>query len=98
MRFQPVSYCAPTRCRMKRRAFIALIGGAAVAWPRAARAQQTDRVRPIGLFMNLAADDPEGQARNTAFVQALQQLGWTEGRNARIDTRWGTDAGSTRKY
>ena len=83
---------------MKRRAFIALIGGAAVAWPRAARAQQTDRVRRIGLFMNLAADDPEGQARNTAFVQALQQLGWTEGRNARIDTRWGTDAGSTRKY
>jgi putative tryptophan/tyrosine transport system substrate-binding protein len=48
--------------------------------------------------MNLAADDPEGQARNTVFVQALQQLGWTDGRNARIDTRWGTDAGSTRKY
>jgi hypothetical protein len=47
--------------------------------------------------MNLAADDPEGQARNTAFVQALQQLGWTDGRNARIDTRCGTDAGSTRK-
>jgi hypothetical protein len=48
--------------------------------------------------MNLAADDPEGQARNTAFVQALQQLGWTSGRNAHIDTRWGTDAGSNRKY
>jgi putative ABC transport system substrate-binding protein len=82
---------------MRRREVITLLAGAA-AWPRAARAQQTDRVRRIGVFMNLAADDPEGQARNTAFVQALQQLGWTEGRNARIDTRWGTDAGSTRKY
>src|SRR5947209_18597356 len=81
---------------MKRREFIALIGASAAAapsflWPRAARAQQTDRVRRIGVFMNSAADDPEGQARNTAFVQALQQLGWTDGRNARIDTRWGTD-------
>src|SRR5258708_21179591 len=83
---------------MKRREFITLLGGAAAAWPLAARAQQTDRVRRIGVFMNSAADDPEGQARNTAFVQALQQLGWTDGRNARIDTRWGTDAGSTRKY
>jgi len=83
---------------MRRRAFITLLGGAAAAWPLAARAQQTDRVRRIGVFMNLAADDPEGQARNTAFVQALQQLGWTNGRNARIDTRWGTDAASTRKY
>jgi putative tryptophan/tyrosine transport system substrate-binding protein len=82
---------------MRRREVITLLAGAA-AWPRAARAQQTDRVRRIGVFMNLAADDPEGQARNTAFVQALQQLGWTEGRNVRIDTRWGTDAGSTRKY
>jgi putative tryptophan/tyrosine transport system substrate-binding protein len=82
---------------MKRREFITLLAGAA-AWPRAARAQQTDRVRRIGVFMNLAADDPEGQARNTAFVQALQQLGWIEGRNVRIDTRWGTDAASTRKY
>ena len=84
---------------MKRRELITLLGGAAaVAWPLAARAQQTDRIRRIGVFMNLAADDPEGQARNTAFVQALQQLGWTNGRNARIDTRWGTDAASTRKY
>jgi putative ABC transport system substrate-binding protein len=82
---------------MKRREFITLLGGAA-AWPYAARAQQTGRIRRIGVFMNLAADDPEGQARITAFVQALQQLGWSDGRNARIDTRWGTDAGSTRKY
>src|SRR5260370_42619653 len=85
----------------RRREFILALGGAAVPslfWSLAARAQQTDRVRRIGVFMNSAADDPEGQARNTAFVQALQQLGWTDGRNARIDTRWGTDAGSTRKY
>jgi ABC-type uncharacterized transport system substrate-binding protein len=83
---------------VKRREFITLLGGAAAAWPIAARAQQSERVRRIGVLLNTAADDPEGQARNTAFVQALQQLGWTDGRNARIDTRWGTDAGSTRKY
>ena len=83
---------------MKRRKFITLVAGAAATWPLAARAHQTDRIRRIGVFMNLAADDPEGQARNTAFIQALQQLGWTNGRNVRIDTRWGTDAGSTRKY
>jgi putative ABC transport system substrate-binding protein len=83
---------------MRRRAFITLLGGAAAAWPIAGRAQQTERIRGIGVFMNLAADDPEGQDRKTAFVQALQQLGWTDGRNARIDTRWGTDAVSTRKY
>jgi putative ABC transport system substrate-binding protein len=82
---------------IRRRDFITLLGGAA-AWPVAVRAQQNDRIRRIGVFMNLPADDPEGQARNTAFVQVLQQLGWTDGRNARIDTRWGTDAGSTRKY
>jgi putative ABC transport system substrate-binding protein len=80
---------------MRRREFIALLGGAAAAWPIAGRAQQTERIRRIGVFMNLATDDPEGQDRKTAFVQALQQLGWTDGRNARIDTRWGTDAVST---
>ena len=74
---------------MKRREFITLLGGAAAAWPLAARAQQGERVRRIGVLMNLAADDPEGQARNTAFLQGLQQLGWTDGRNARIDIRWG---------
>jgi ABC-type uncharacterized transport system substrate-binding protein len=56
------------------------------------------RTRRIGVLMNSAADDPEGQARNTAFVQALAQLGWIDGGNARIETRWGSDAGSTRKY
>jgi ABC-type uncharacterized transport system substrate-binding protein len=72
---------------MERRAFIALLGGAA-AWPLAARAQQSDRVRRIGVLMNLAADDPEGQARLAAFLQRLQELGWIDGRNVRIDTRW----------
>jgi putative ABC transport system substrate-binding protein len=70
-----------------RRTFITLLGGAA-AWPLAASAQQRERARRIGVLMNFAADDPEGQARITAFVQALQQAGWTDGRNVRIDTRW----------
>src|SRR3974377_1138009 len=84
---------------MRRRNFIALVGGAA-AWPLAARAQQPpERVRRIGVLMNLAADDPEAPRRLTAFVQGLHQLGWTEGRNVRIDTRWGTgDADLIRKY
>ena len=70
---------------MRRREFITLLGGAAVAWPLAARAQQPERMRRIGVLMNLAADDPEGQARLAAFLQGLQQLGWTDGRNVRID-------------
>jgi hypothetical protein len=73
---------------VKRRDFITMLGGAA-AWPLAAWAQQGERVRRIGVLMNVAADDPEGQARLTAFVQGLQQLGWTDGRNVRIDYRWG---------
>ena len=71
------------------REFITLLGGAAAAWPLAARAQQAERMRRIGVLMNLAADDPEAQARIAAFRQALQQLGWTDGRNVRIDYRWG---------
>jgi putative ABC transport system substrate-binding protein len=71
-----------------RRAFITLICGAAAAWPLAARAQQPERMRRIGVLMNLAADDAEGQARLAAFVHDLQQLGWTDGRNVRIDVRW----------
>ena len=70
--------------QLRRRAFITLLGGAAVAWPLAARAQQGERVRRIGALMNLAADDPEALGRITAFVQGLQQLGWTDGRNVRI--------------
>jgi ABC-type uncharacterized transport system substrate-binding protein len=84
---------------MKRREFITLLGGAATAWPLAARAQQGERMRRIGVLMSLAADDPEGQARLTAFVQGLQELGWTDGRNVRIDYRWPAgDAERTRRY
>ena len=75
---------------MKRRAFIALIGGAA-AMPFAARAQQNDRVRRIGVLMPFAKDGSEGQARVAAFLQEMQRLGWTEGRNLQIEYRWGTD-------
>ena len=75
---------------MKRREFITLLSGAAAAWPVAARAQQSERVRRIGVLMYFAAGDAEGQARLAAFAQALQQLGWSDGRNLRIDTRWAT--------
>jgi putative ABC transport system substrate-binding protein len=85
---------------MRRREFMTLIGGAAVAWPIAVHAQQPDRVRRIGMLMSTAAGDPEGQARVAAFVQGLQQLGWTEGgNNIRIDIRWGAgDADRFRRY
>jgi ABC-type uncharacterized transport system substrate-binding protein len=75
---------------MNRRQFIMLLGGAAAAWPLAARAQQGERMRRIGVLLPAAADDPEWQARVGAFQQALAVLGWTIGRNVRIDTRWGT--------
>jgi putative ABC transport system substrate-binding protein len=78
---------------MKRREFFALVGGMAAAWPLAARAQQAERVRRIGVLMNLMPDDPAGQERLIAFVQGLQQLGWTDGRNVRIDLRWGRSDG-----
>jgi putative tryptophan/tyrosine transport system substrate-binding protein len=84
---------------MRRREFITLIGGAAALWPLAARAQQADRVRRIGVLINRHADDRESQAGVAAFQQALQQLGWTEGRNLRIDIRWGErDADQHRRY
>jgi putative ABC transport system substrate-binding protein len=73
---------------MKRRDFIMLLGGAAVAWPLAARAQQPDRVRRIGVLMSTSADDPESQLRLAAFVQGLGQAGWAIGHNVQIDTRW----------
>jgi putative tryptophan/tyrosine transport system substrate-binding protein len=73
---------------MERREFITLLGGAAAAWPLAARAQQGERMRRVGVLTYIAADDAEGQARLAAFTQALSQLGWSEGRNLRIDTRW----------
>jgi putative ABC transport system substrate-binding protein len=74
---------------LKRRQFFTLLGGAAAAWPLAARAQQGERVRRVGALMNLTADDLEASARVTALAQGLQQLGWTVGRNLRIDYRWG---------
>jgi putative tryptophan/tyrosine transport system substrate-binding protein len=73
---------------MRRREFITLIGSAAAAWPIAARAQQGVRMRRIGVLGGVAADDPEGQARNAAFLQGLEQLGWTVGRNMQIEYRW----------
>src|SRR5215471_3220626 len=72
---------------MRRREFITLLGGAAAAWPFVARAQRG--MRRIGVLMVLPADDPEAQARLTAFAQGLQQLGWTVGQNVRVDYRWG---------
>jgi len=84
---------------MRRREFITLIGGSAVAWPIAARAQQGQRMRRIGMLMNLASDDAEEQARIAAFHQGLQQLGWTVGRNVQIDYRWGAgNADRIRKF
>jgi ABC-type uncharacterized transport system substrate-binding protein len=79
--------------RLKRRDFITLIGGAAAAWPLAARAQQTERVRRIGVLQLLAENDPETAARNPVFEHALQALGWTVGRSLRIEYRYG--GGST---
>jgi putative tryptophan/tyrosine transport system substrate-binding protein len=83
---------------MGRREFVALLGSAAT-WPLAAHAQQPERVRRIGVLMGIAATDPEGQARIATFLQALRQLGWTDGRNVQIDTRWGAgDADRLRRF
>jgi ABC-type uncharacterized transport system substrate-binding protein len=84
---------------MKRRELIALAGGAVAGWPLAARAQQTERVRRIGVLMGLVENDPEGQVRIARWLQALQQLGWTDGGNLRVDIRWGGgNAEDIRKY
>ena len=85
--------------QLDRREFVAVIGGASAAWPLAARAQKAERIRRIGVLNAGAGDDPDLQARTGAFLQGLQQLGWTEGHNLRIDYRWGAgDADDTRKY
>jgi putative tryptophan/tyrosine transport system substrate-binding protein len=76
---------------MRRREFITLLGGTAVAWPLAAGAQQTARVQRIGVLINLPADDPETQARVGAFLQGLQEFGWSIGRNLRIESRFAAD-------
>src|SRR3974390_3550416 len=75
---------------MKRRDFITLVGGSAVAWPLALRAQQSGQMRRIGVLIPFAKDNPDAQARTTAFLQGLQTLGWTEGRNLQIEYRWGS--------
>jgi putative ABC transport system substrate-binding protein len=84
---------------MRRREFITLVGGATVAWPLAARAQQSQQMRRIGVLVGLAANDPQGQATIAALLQALQELGWIDGRSARIEYRWGAGkANDMRKY
>ena len=81
---------------MKRREFIALLGGSAAGWPLGARAQQTDRVRRIGVLSSLARNDQDNNVRIAAFQQRLQQLGWTDGHNVRIDYRF--VAGNSENY
>jgi putative tryptophan/tyrosine transport system substrate-binding protein len=84
---------------LRRRQFLTLLAGAAAAWPLSARAQPREQVRKIGVLMSFPSGDDEGQARVTAFAQALQKLGWTEGKDARIDTRWAADdADRYRRY
>src|SRR5258708_11648990 len=84
---------------MRRREFITLLGGAAAAWPLAARAQQLEGMRRIGVLSTLPAGDPEGSARTAAFLQTLQGVGWTDGRNVRFDIRWGAgDSERIRTY
>ena len=74
---------------MRRREFITLLGGTTAAWPLAARAQQGERMRRIGVLQGGGdTDDPRSQPNVAAFLQALQQLGWTDGRNVKIDYRW----------
>ena len=97
---------APVRCLLlsrgactRRRDFIGLVGGAAVAWPLVARAQQPERLRRIGVLVASPADDAALQARVAAFKEGLAQLGWTKGRNVRIDTRRATtNADDLRKH
>jgi len=84
--------------KIKRREVITLLGGAAAAWPLAARAQQRERMRHIGVLMGFTADDAEGQTRLAAFLQGLQQLGWADGQNVRVDYRWGGGNADMRKY
>jgi putative ABC transport system substrate-binding protein len=84
---------------MKRRAFITLLGGAVAGWPLAARAQQPGGRRRLAVLMATAADDPESRKRLFALLQSMQQLGWVEGRNLRIDIRWAAgNTDDTRKY
>src|SRR5262249_16829524 len=81
---------------VRRREFITLVSGAAATWPPAAHAQQREQMRRMGVLMNLTADDAEGQGRLAAFMQGLQEAGWSVGRNVRVDLRWG--GGDTELY
>jgi putative tryptophan/tyrosine transport system substrate-binding protein len=83
---------------MRRREFITLLGGAAAGWPLAARAQQAERMRRIAVLMNLAPDNAEVQARIGAFLQGLQEFGWSIGRNVRIEYRWAIDQNYLPQY
>ena len=82
---------------MRRRHFMALLGSAAT-WPLAARAQQAERMRRIGVLMPLGANDPEGQAYSAAFLEGLRQAGWNGGRNVQVDYRWSAGNTEIRKY
>jgi putative ABC transport system substrate-binding protein len=82
---------------MRRRDFIAGLSGAA-AWPLAAQAQQGDRMRRIGVLLGSEENDPEGKASLSAFTQGLAELGWIDGRNLRMDVRWGSDIDSIRAH
>ena len=89
----------PRGATMRRREFIGGILGSAAIWPLAAHAQQADRMRRIGVLMAYAEDNPDGKPRLTAFTQGLHELGWTDGRNIRIEYRWSAgDAERTRRY
>src|SRR5499427_117712 len=74
---------------MRRREFITLLGGAAAAWPFAARAQQAERMRRVGVLLSVDESNPEGKAQLSGFTQGLTELGWIEGRNLRTEVRWG---------
>jgi putative ABC transport system substrate-binding protein len=84
---------------MRRRDFVTLLAGAAAPWPIGAQAQQPERTRRIAVLMNTGPNDQEGQAGIVAFREGLQQLGWTDGNNVRLDIRWGENNGDLdRKY
>ena len=82
--------------QLRRREFVTLLGGA-TAWPFAARAQQRERMRRVGVLMAGAAADPEGQVRLTGFLQGLQEFGWAAGRNVEIEYRWAADDSDRRR-
>jgi putative tryptophan/tyrosine transport system substrate-binding protein len=83
---------------MKRREFMMLVSAAAATWPHAVRAQQSERVKRIGVIMSVSADDPEGRLRIAAFLKDLQLLGWSDGRNVQTDVRWTAGPDDVRKY